>query len=447
MASSPFPIRNRDAMTPATDSLTVHLLDLVRRVQRQLGEAELIDDAGVYFADALDSMGMVEFLAILASECGVASAAIEECVNRRFTTIADLAVAMNAAGMRVGPACRAGPERALAVTRSIDPSASPGPARQAGPTWLSATAVCLPETVQSAAAINALLDRPAGWLETHAGIESRRIWAAQDALDGAVRAAADCLREAELTPDAIGALLVTSEAPPRLVGLGAALHHRLGLRSDAVCLEIGNACTGFLAALWTADSLLSRVGSILIVAVEAPSNFLKPGPGPNGEAAALFGEGAAAVLLCDHPIGRHPVPLADVLLGVDGGAGDMLRVERSAIGPVELHMDGPTLAGRAVQAMADAVCILTRRHGLEVSALEAVVCHGGNGRLPALLARRLGLAPERVWSETARTGNLGTVSLPAAWSAHQPIPHGPVVWVAVGAGLTWGAAITGTEWE
>lgn len=426
-------------MSPATDDLTAHLLDLVRRVQRQLGEDDLANDPGTRFADALGSMGLVEFVAVLAGECGVAPAAIEECVGRRFGTIADLAGAMTAAGLRpriVGPACRAGPEWS--------------PARQAGPTvacWLSATAVRLPETIQPAAAINEALGKPAGWLESHAGIESRRLWAGHDPLAGAAEAAADCLGEAELAAQDVGALLVTSEAPPRLAGLGAALHHRLGLRAEAVALEVGNACTGFLAALWTAQSLLARVGPVLVVTVEAPSQFLALQPGPGGEAAALFGDAAAAALLCDHPIGQHPVPLAGVVLGVDGGAADVLRVERPAAGSVELHMDGPTLAGRAVRAMAEAVRTLAGRYGLGVSDLEAVVCHGGNGRMPALLARQLGLAPERVWSETARTGNLGSASLPAAWAAHRPSPHGPVAWAAVGAGLTWGAALSGVEWE
>ncbi|HEX5271859.1 MAG TPA: 3-oxoacyl-[acyl-carrier-protein] synthase III C-terminal domain-containing protein [Gemmataceae bacterium] len=302
-------------------------------------------------------------------------------------------------------------------------------------------------TTQPASAIDEALGRPAGWFEQHAGIASRCVWAEQDALAAAADAAAECLHEAEVGADAVGALLVTSEAPPMLAGLGAALRHRIGLRRDAVSLEIGNACTGFLAALWLGESLLSRVGPVLVVAVEAPSHFLAPRPGPEGEAAALFGDGAAAALLCDRAIGRHPVPLAGVVLGADGGAGDVLRVARAPTGAVALHMDGPALALRAVKAMADGVGAITARHGVDVSALEAVVCHGGNGRLPALLARELGLPPERVWSETARAGNLGSASLPAAWAARRPAPSGPVAWAAVGAGLTWGAAITGLEWE
>jgi 3-oxoacyl-[acyl-carrier-protein] synthase III len=57
------------------------------------------------------------------------------------------------------------------------------------------------------------------------------------------------LQEARLLEEEVGALLVTSEAPPLLSGLAAAVHHRLGLRPQTPALEVGGACTGFLAAL------------------------------------------------------------------------------------------------------------------------------------------------------------------------------------------------------
>jgi 3-oxoacyl-[acyl-carrier-protein] synthase III len=103
-------------------------------------------------------------------------------------------------------------------------------------------------------------------------------------------------------------------------------------------------------------------------------------------------------------------------------------------------MEGPALASRAVRLVAATVRDLAGRNNLAVSELQAVVVHGGNGRLPGLLARRLGLPEERIHSETARTGNLGSVSLPAAAAAHPPRP-GPIIWAAIGAGLTWGAVL------
>jgi len=308
---------------------------------------------------------------------------------------------------------------------------------------LGATVACLPRAAQLATVTDAALGKPAGWLEGHAGIRQRRIWGDQDPLAIAADAARNCLRRTGLLVEQIGALLVTSEAPPVYPGLAAALHHRLDLRPDTVALDIGGACTGYLAALWTGRAILPQVGAALIVAVEAPTRWLKPQPGPAGEAAALFGDAAAASVLCQHPTGPEAVPVAAVVCGADGGAGTLLRVDRTEQGTLELAFDGEALATRAIRTMADAVRALVQDHGLTLTELEAVIAHGGNGRLPALLARQLDLPSEKVWSTTEETGNLGSASLPVAWAGHRPLPQGPVVWTAVGAGLTWGAALTG----
>jgi 3-oxoacyl-[acyl-carrier-protein] synthase-3 len=239
----------------------------------------------------------------------------------------------------------------------------------------------------------------------------------------------------------VGALLVTAEAPPLPVGLAAALHHRLGLSAHAVALEIGGACTGFIAALWTAQRLLPSVGVVLIAAVEAPSRWLRVQPGPAGEAAALFGDATAACVVCSHPRGSDSLVIANILLGVDGSAGNLIQMHNVTGSGMEVVMDGTALAGQAIRALARTVRELGYRQGLEPQNLGAVVVHGGNGRLAAILARHLGLPQEMIWSETAHTGNLGSASLPVAWSAH-PTPRGrPVIWTAVGAGLVWGGVL------
>ena len=111
---------------------------------------------------------------------------------------------------------------------------------------------------------------------------------------------------------------------------------------------------------------------------------------------------------------------------------------------MELYLGGRALAGRAVHTLAGQVRGLARSRGLTPADLRAVVIHGGNGRVPALVARALGVPEDRVWSETARTGNLGSASLPVAWAARRP-PAAPAVWAAVGAGLLWGAVLLGVD--
>jgi 3-oxoacyl-[acyl-carrier-protein] synthase-3 len=411
---------------PSQADLVARLLARLNQVRQQLGQGSLAADAETRFADAFDSMGFVEFLALTAEDCGVSVEAIEQAAGRRYGSVGELAAAL---------VSLKSPQTRIASDGSL--------ALPAGKTsaWLAATAAALPVQRQSASAINALLHRPPGWLEEHAGIEARCLWGDDDPLDAAARAAQDCLHQVGLSADAVGALLVTSEAPPLPIGLAAALHARLGLPRGAPAVEIGGACTGFVTALWTAGHLLLDTAAVLAIAVEAPSRWLALAPTPAGEAAALFGDAAAACLLTAQPARADALRLRDVVLGSDGAAGPLLRIETTPGRGAELHMNGLAVAHRAVRAMAEAVRQLCARHGLSVNQVAAVFAHGGNGRMPALLARRLGLPPEQVCGETAHTGNLGSASLPVAWTARNSSGARPVIWTAVGAGLQWGAIL------
>src|SRR5262249_51524785 len=143
--------------------------------------------------------------------------------------------------------------------------------------------------------------------------------------------------------------------------------------------------------------------------------------------------------------GARAVPFTVCAPWCDGAGGRLLRVERNRQGYFEVQMDGGALAVRAVRVMAQATRDVATMCSLVIADLAGVVAHGGNGRMPALLARQLDLSPQHVWSETPRCGNLGAASLPVAWAAHQPPPVGPIAWVTVGAGLTWAAAMSGLQ--
>lgn len=424
--------------SPSEIELTQHALQRLREVRRSLGiEAELPDDAGLRFADVLDSMAMVEFLLVLGQDCGVAPERIEEAVQRRFTTVAELAKALHRAGFAPTQNTQTGLAPAMSERNAAIASAS------AKTCWLVATAVQLPAAVQAADEINQRIRRPSGWLETRAGILQRRVWAEEDAVAAAARAGRACLEQAAISAADVGALLVTSEAPPLAVGLAAALHDQLDLPEDAVALEIGGACNGFLSCFWLVPQLQTLRPVTLVIAVEAPTRFLALQPGPAGEAAALFGDAAAACLLCGHTAASQSMPLIDVMLRADGSAGKLIQVKLFSHGSAALDLQGKALSVRAIKAMGRAVRELAQKHGLQTDDLAAIAIHGGNGRFPALFARHLDVPAERVLSQTSMTGNLGSASLPVAWAALPSGGSGPVIWTAVGAGLTWGAALLG----
>jgi 3-oxoacyl-[acyl-carrier-protein] synthase-3 len=421
--------------------LIEHLMTRLREVQKNF-HLPVSDDPTTRLADALDSMGLVELIAILAEDFGVTPDTIDQAVGRKYGAIAEVARRLQAAGLS---------QKMQNRSEEIITHGGEKPAREDTSTgydrevlgWLASTAVRLPQKIQPASEINEILNRPPGWLESHAGILQRRIWADQDPLLAACEAAQECLTRAGLSAAEVGALLVTSEAPPLPIGLAAALHHRLRLGSEATALEIGGACTGFLAAWWTGVRLLPSCSNVLILSVEHHSQHLALGPGPAGEAAALFGDAAAACLMSARSVSSSSRPIRAIMHQTDGSGAGLLRVEQGKTGSYQLRMQGVALAGRAVRAMAQSVRELVERHGLKVADLDAVVVHGGNGRLPGLVALQLGIPVERIWSQTSLTGNVGSASLPVAWASQPNLPRGLVAWTAVGAGLTWAAALTG----
>src|SRR5262249_54442052 len=151
----------------ALHELTGHLLERLHQVREDLGLGPAADDPHVPFGDLLDSMGLVEFLVLVAEDCGVEPADVERCVGRRFGTVAELAAAMHAAGILPGGR-RPAPKPAKTPERAWS--------RQTGqvPCWLGATVACLPRAAQPAARLDEAVHRPAGWLEGAAGIRARR---------------------------------------------------------------------------------------------------------------------------------------------------------------------------------------------------------------------------------------------------------------------------------
>jgi 3-oxoacyl-[acyl-carrier-protein] synthase-3 len=411
--------------------LVDYLLQRIAQAQQAMGKPTPLDGEHTRFGDVLDSMALVEFLTIVAEDCGVPVETLEQQFGPRFGSITEMAAGMEQIGLM--------PQLSVPLAA---PLPHLPPARRASPTiFVGPTAFRLPGTCQPGREIDRAVGRPEGWLEERARIKQRFVWSEDEAIAAAVAAVHDCLTRADRGPRTIDVLLVTSEASPLLIGLGACLHHRLQLRPDAVVLEIGGACTGYLAALWNASALLRDADTVAIVSLESPSTYLMLQPGTTGETAALFGDAAAATLFFNRPFGETRYLVKDVRLLADGQGQDYLRLRSVPGGTAELVMDGFGLTREVMYAVPQFVRELLQDHQLREADLAAVVIHGGNGRFPGMLAMQLDIPEERVWSETYRTGNLGSASIPVAWGSRSLSDHRPVVWATVGAGLTFGVAL------
>lgn len=131
------------------------------------------------------------------------------------------------------------------------------------------------------------------------------------ASDLATQAVAACLEEADVPPRDIDLLISTSCTGIMIPSVDAVIAGRLGMKSSLQRLPITeHGCAGGAVALSLAHDHLTAYPDhrVVVVSVELPSLTFQPGDrsASNVISAALFGDGAAAVLLGTAPQPGHP---------------------------------------------------------------------------------------------------------------------------------------------
>jgi hypothetical protein len=102
----------------------------------------------------------------------------------------------------------------------------------------------------------------------------------------------------------------------------------------------------------------------------------------------LGGLGGRQLPVKDHHLLVHAERSGPTLDGqLQGIRAAVSQVVRQQDGRIEVAMQGTALATRALRALTQAIQVTLEKHRLDVTDLRGVVVHGGNGRMPGLLAR------------------------------------------------------------
>ena len=323
------------------------------------------------------------------------------------------------------------PEPAAALA-----TGAPAPLRPLGGVAFLGLGTALPPDVIANERVGALAGVDPEWIVKRTGI-SRRRWAAPgDRLhDLAARAARDALDDGGVTaPELDLILFATCTADEIIPHASSLLADALGA-TTAGAMDIGAACTGFLAALSLATAMIEtgRAARILVVGAEILSRHLDPA---DRRTAALFGDGAGAVVLG----AAATSAVGPIVLGCDGSYGPALHAERS---DGLIQMDGPEVFRHAVVRMglaAQEACALA---GLSLDDIDLFVFHQANARILQALIERHDLDPARVVSAIGEIGNTSAASIPLALGVARDSgrlqPGQRVLLAAFGAGFTWGA--------
>jgi 3-oxoacyl-[acyl-carrier-protein] synthase-3 len=300
--------------------------------------------------------------------------------------------------------------------------------------------IAVPARVVTNEPIAARLGVDPEWIVQRTGIRERRVTEPEGRLsDLAARAALEALADAAFDPADLDLLLVATTTADEVTPAAAPLVARDIGAVNAGAIDVGAACTGFLAGLSLAAAQLDcgRARSVLLVGADILHRYTDP---DDRRTAALFGDGAGALLLTsDGPA------IGPVVLRADGDR-DLLFATRERH---LIEMDGHEVFKHAVTRMSEATleaCALT---GIALDEIDLFVYHQANRRILDAVGRRLKLDPGRVVDCIAAYGNTSAASIPLALDHARRdgrLHEGSRVLVsAFGAGFTWGATIV--DWK
>ncbi|MDT7581462.1 MAG: 3-oxoacyl-[acyl-carrier-protein] synthase [Pseudonocardiales bacterium] len=296
----------------------------------------------------------------------------------------------------------------------------------------------LPATIVTNDELAARLDTTDEWIRTRSGIRQRHIAPPEvSTADLAVEAGAAALRSAGV--DTVDLVILATSTPDRPCPASApGVMSRLGL-GRVPAFDLNAVCSGFLYGLSTSVGMLAsgQFGTVLLIAVDTFSRLIDD---DDRATAFLFGDGAGAVVLRRGGRDEHGAVL-DVSIGSDGTQEELIIVpDRKSY----FTMQGQTVYREAVASMAEASARAMAAVGWGVEDVDWFVGHQANQRILDAVAKRLGVAADRVVSNLATVGNTAAASIPLALSEAAAEgrfqPGDRMVLAAFGGGATWGSA-------
>jgi 3-oxoacyl-[acyl-carrier-protein] synthase-3 len=279
------------------------------------------------------------------------------------------------------------------------------------------------------------------WIVKRTGIKSRRRALPDERLsDYATFAGRRALSDAGVDPIDVDLVLVATMTPDEITPNAAPVVANALGADNAGAIDIGAACTGWLAALRLAAGQVEtgRAERVLVIGAELLTritDFDDP------KTAMLFGDGAGAVLVgCDGEGDIGPIVMA-----ADGGLADRITASHEKR---VLEMDGHSTYQVAVKRLSEATVSAVARSGLELDDIDLFVYHQANGRIIKAVGDRLDLEPARVADYVAHMANTSAASIPLTLSLLREDGRlrigQKVLLAAIGAGFTWGAGVI--EW-
>jgi 3-oxoacyl-[acyl-carrier-protein] synthase-3 len=315
------------------------------------------------------------------------------------------------------------------------------------------TGTALPEKVITNFDLEKLVDTSDQWITDRTGIKERRQAGPGETTSSlSVRAAHEALEMAGLKPQDLDLIICSTISPDMPLPSTAALIQRdLGARS-CCAFDLAAACSGFLFGMTVADTFIKtgKAKYVLVIGAELLSRYLDY---QDRATCVIFGDGVAAGVLgpVEPPAGILAEEMhtegeyADHLFIPAGGTAKPATCQTVQEGEHYIKMRGNELFKVAVRSMEEVSKRVLQEAGVCAEQVSLFIPHQANQRITDAVRDRLGLTPEKVYSNISRIGNTSSASIPICLDEcvrSGRIKKGDLILMsAFGAGVTWGAVL------
>ncbi len=309
----------------------------------------------------------------------------------------------------------------------------------------------LPEYRLTNHELSKMVDTSDEWIMQRIGIKERRILKEKGKAtsDMGTKAVKGLLKKTGTDPKDID-LIITATITPDMNFPSAAnlIAHKAGLK-NSWGFDLSAACSGFLFGLETANRMVTSGAykKVILVGADMMSSITDYS---DRTTCPLFGDAAAAVLI--EPTEDSEYGIIDHKLEVDGTGGKYLYMKGGgSLHPASeetlkkgwhyVYQEGQAVFKVAVSKMADVSVEIMERNNLSPDSNLWLVPHQANNRIIEAVARRMGLAKEKVMINIEKYGNTTAATIPLClWEWENKLKKGDdLILTAFGGGFTWGA--------
>ena len=308
----------------------------------------------------------------------------------------------------------------------------------------------LPDKVLTNDDLAKIVDTTDEWITERTGIKRRHIVReGETTSDLALEAARRALAASGIEAGELDMVIVATTTPDETFPSTATrVQARLGMIRGAA-FDLQAVCSGFIYALAVVDSFIrtGQAKTVLVIGAETMSRILD---WSDRSTCVLFGDGAGAVVVqaAEGAGTNADRGILNTKLFSDGRLHDLLYTDGGVSSTQTaglLRMQGREVFRHAIVNIAEAIEASMAEAGIVSSDVDWFVPHQANQRILEGIAKKLGIAPERVIVTIEEHGNTSAASVPLAlWTAVSDgrIKKGDLVLLeAMGGGFTWGAAL------